>query len=498
MSFIERLIYSNLDQKLRLSLNLFATIACLARIADHSSPSRQSEAASSQGVQMSIAPPPAIHGAKVVPAGGANIVPTGRIHAVIAGTVGNFVEWYDWALYAFLFPFFSHAFFPGSNESARLSTLVVFAISFLMRPLGGALLGSYGDRRGRKAGLTLTILLMGGASLLIAIAPTYSAVGWLAPAVLIIARLLQGLATGGEYGASSAFLTEWAKPGRRAFTASFQQISVGLGVLAASLSATILTSLLSDHTMSSWGWRLPFLVGAVASMVGLWIRRSAAEPEAFRSISGQGTVSKSPLRLMLTEHRRAALWLAGLSIPGFITYYMWLTYLPAFANLTTGISKSQASLANTISLCLFVLLLAPIAILCDRIGRRATLLIYGFGTLILVWPLLHFLSGTFASMLIVSMIGVSLQAFSSATLTPLYAELFPPQVRTVGIALPYALTGAIFGGTVPLVMELFATHKWFIAAPIYVMAACLVGIFFYLRMPETRGVDLTDEEHVIA
>ncbi|HEV7906791.1 MAG TPA: MFS transporter [Pseudonocardiaceae bacterium] len=415
---------------------------------------------------------------------------TGRTKAVFAGTIGNFVEWYDWALYSFLFPFFALELFPGSGASKRVSALVVLAISFLMRPVGAAILGAYADRKGRKAGLTVTILLMGGASLLIAVTPSYASAGWLTPAMVVLARLVQGIATGGEYGSSSAFLAEWAAPGKRAFTASFQQVSVGLGALAASASVTLLTSLLDDGAMQSWGWRVPFVLGAVAGLIGLWVRMTADEPEAYRKLTEHGTVSASPLREMLTTHRRSALLLAGLSLSGFVTYYMWLTYMPAYANITTGIPKSQASLANTISLAVFVLVLPFAAILSDRVGRRPTLLIYSIGMVVLAWPLLRSLDGSFGTLLLVSVVGIVLQAFSSATLTPLYAELFPARVRTVGIALPYALCGALFGGTAPLIMESFANHHLYALAPVYVIVVALIATVVFWRMRETKDVQL--------
>ncbi|HEY3504713.1 MAG TPA: MFS transporter [Actinocatenispora sp.] len=418
-------------------------------------------------------------------------VPTGRVRAVVAGTIGNFVEWYDWALYGFLFPFFAVELFPGSASSSRISALVVLAISFLMRPVGAAILGAYADRRGRKAGLTATILLMGGASLLFALTPSYGAVGWLAPVLVVLARLAQGIATGGEYGSSSAFLAEWAKPGRRAFTASFQQVSVGLGALVASASVTVLSSALPEHAMQGWGWRIPFLLGAVAGLVGLWLRVGVREPEAYRKLAETDGVSQTPLRDMLTTHRKAALLLAGLSLSGFVTYYMWLTYLPAYANITTGIDKSAASLTNTIGLAVFVVLLPFVALLCDRIGRRPTLLVYSVGMVLLAYPLLHSLDGSFPNLLVVSLVGLVLQSFSSATLTPLYAELFPSRVRTVGIALPYALCGALFGGTAPLLMETFADHRWYAAAPIYVIVVALIGTVVFWRMRETKDVKLT-------
>ncbi|WP_020497698.1 MFS transporter [Sciscionella marina] len=413
-----------------------------------------------------------------------------RARAVIAGTIGNFVEWYDWALYGLMFPFFAGQLFPGTDTSSRISALSVLAISFLMRPVGAAVLGAYGDRKGRKSGLAATILLMGGSSLLFAVVPSYAAAGWLAPALVILARFGQGIATGGEYGASSAYLTEWAKPGRRAFTASFQQVCVGLGVLGASASVTILSALLSDTAMHDWGWRIPFAIGAVAGLVGLWLRSKVAEPEPYQNLERSGTVERAPLREMLGAHRKAALLLGGLSLSGFVTYYMWLTYLPSYANITTGIDKASASLTNTIGLAVFAVVLPFIAILSDRIGRKPTLLIYSVGTVLLAYPLLTGLTGGFGNLLLIGTAGLLLQAFSSATLTPLYAELFPARVRTVGIALPYAVCGALFAGTAPLIMEAFADAHINWAAPVYVIAVALITTVVVWRMPETKDRSL--------
>lgn len=415
----------------------------------------------------------------------------GRKQSIFVAVVGNFVEWYDWALYGFLFPFFATSFFPGGDTAARLSSLAVLAISFFMRPLGGAILGSLGDRLGRKAGLMLTILIMGAASLVIAVTPTYETIGMLSPILLLVARMVQGIATGGEYGASTAYLTEQSKKKSRAFTASFQQVSVGLGGLAASLTVTILASSLDSDAMHNWGWRIGFLIGAVLGVVGFVVRYRAEEPKAFAELKAAGGTSKKPLREMLTKQRKAALLLAGMSVGNFVTYYMWLTYLPAYTNLTTGLPLNQASGVTSISLLVFICLVPLTAKLSDRIGRRPTMLIYSIGTFVAIWPLMGLLStGTVWAMLIVALVGVIFQAFSSGTLTPLYSELFPTRVRTVGIGFAYALTGAVFGGTVPLIMEFFAVRGAFYFAPIYIMVVTLFSTIVYLLMPETKDRDL--------
>jgi MHS family alpha-ketoglutarate permease-like MFS transporter len=382
---------------------------------------------------------------------------SGSAGALAGGTIGNFVEWFDWSVYGFFVPYFASQFFPGGGTSATLSTLLVFAISFFMRPVGAAVLGVYADRRGRRHGMTLTILLMAAGSLLIAIAPSYGAVGWIAPALLIAGSLLQGFSTGGEFGTSASFLVEWAKPGRRAFAGSFQQVSVVLGILCASPSATVLTRVLDDHSLSSWGWRIPFALGAVIG-IGLYIRRRLTEPEVFRRLEEAAQRERRPLSTMAAGHRRSAWFVFGISIAGSVITYMWLTYLPTYAVLTAHANKADAQLANTIALAFFMVVLPFAALLSDRFGRRPTMLVYAVAFVILPFPLLSMLGSSFGSVLVVSLVGMAFLAFNHTNLATVFAELFPPQVRTIGIALPYAISNAIFGGTAPSVMQFFGSR----------------------------------------
>jgi MHS family alpha-ketoglutarate permease-like MFS transporter len=417
---------------------------------------------------------------------------SGTARALAGGTIGNFVEWFDWSVYGFFAPYFASQFFPGGGSSATLSTLLVFAISFFMRPVGAAVLGIYADRHGRRHGMTLTILLMAAGSLLIAVGPTYGSVGWLAPAVLIIGRLLQGFSTGGEFGTSASFLVEWAKPGRRAFAGSFQQVSVVLGILCASLSATVLTRTLDGGAMSAWGWRVPFALGALIGLIGLYIRRRLTEPEAFQRLAEAGHRERKPLGAMAAGHRRGAWFVFGISIAGSVITYMWLTYLPTYAVLTEHADPADAQLANTIALAFFVVLLPFAALLSDRFGRRPTMLVYAVAFVILPFPLLSLLSGSFGSVLFVSLIGMVFLSLNHSNLATVFAELFPPQVRTIGIALPYAISNAIFGGTAPSVMQFFGSRDNLWAVPLYVSVCALVtGLFFYF-MRETRTVDTDD------
>jgi MHS family alpha-ketoglutarate permease-like MFS transporter len=419
---------------------------------------------------------------------------SGTAGALAGGTIGNFVEWFDWSVYGFFAPYFASQFFPGGGTSATLSTLLVFAISFFMRPVGAAVLGVYADRRGRRHGMTLTILLMAAGSLLIAIAPTYGAVGWLAPAILIAGRLLQGFSTGGEFGTSASFLVEWAKPGHRAFAGSFQQVSVVLGILCASLSATVLTRVLDDHSLSSWGWRIPFALGAVIGLIGMYIRRRLTEPEVYRSLEETGQRERRPLSTMAAGHRRGAWFVFGISIAGSVITYMWLTYLPMYAVLTAHANKADAQLANTIALAFFVVVLPLAALLSDRFGRRPTMLVYAAAFVILPFPLLSMLGSSFGSVLVVSLVGMAFLALNHSNLATVFAELFPPQVRTIGIALPYAISNAIFGGTAPSVMQFFGSRGNLWAVPLYVSVCALVTGLFFFFMKETKNVDTHDVE----
>jgi MHS family alpha-ketoglutarate permease-like MFS transporter len=253
--------------------------------------------------------------------------------AIVAGSIGNTVEWVDWAVYSTLAPVFASQFFAkGDPAAALLSTLAVFAVGFVMRPIGGALLGAYADRRGRKKGLVLTIGLMAGAAFVIAICPTYEAIGIAAPVVLLLARLVQGFSAGGEFGSSSSFLVESAAPRRRAFAGSWQQVSVGAGALIASLMGFVLTSTLSEAAMQSWGWRLAFGIGGLLGLVGLWLRVGVEETESFRTASAQGrTARRNPLIGVFTEHPGAALRVVGITIAGTLTYYVWISYMPGYA-----------------------------------------------------------------------------------------------------------------------------------------------------------------------
>ncbi|WP_432095598.1 MFS transporter [Streptomyces sp. bgisy100] len=406
------------------------------------------------------------------------------VRQLAAASVGNAVEWYDWYAYSFLAVYFADQVFPpGSGNSLvpLLSTFAVFAVGFFMRPVGGLLMGAVADRHGRRAALTVTILLMGGGSLLVALTPDYASAGLLAPVVLVAARLLQGLSVGGEFAASTTFLVESAGPGRRGLFSSFQYVSTTVGQLVASGVAALLAHQLTDDQMAAWGWRVPFALGAVISLVGFWIRRGAQETRS----AEQRSAPRPGLFEALRHHPRASLLICGITTGGTIAYYTWTTYLPTYATVNAGFDKGDALLVGTLSLAFFALLQPLGGLLSDRIGRKPLLLGFSLGFALLAVPLLRLVTDAFVSLLLVQCAGMVLLTGYTSVAAAVNAEIFPARVRAAGIGFPYSLTVALFGGTAPYVGTWFAQAghpDWF---PWYVAVLCLVSFGVYLALPET-------------
>ncbi|MER5949909.1 MFS transporter [Streptomyces sp. NPDC001904] len=412
--------------------------------------------------------------------------PVHPVRQLLAASVGNAVEWYDWYAYTFLATYIADQVFPKSAENSLvplLSTFAVFAVGFFMRPVGGLLMGAVADRHGRRAALTVTILLMGCSSLLVGITPTYAAVGVLAPVVLVLARLLQGLSVGGEFAASTTFLVESAGPGRRGLFSSFQYVSTSIGQLIASGVAALLVSVLAEGQMDGWGWRVPFLAGALLSLVGFWIRQGAQETRTERR-------ERPGLFDALRHHPRQSLLICGITAGGTLAYYTWTSYLPTYAELNTDIDKSQALLAGTISLAFFALLQPVGGMLSDRFGRKPLLLFFGLGFALLSVPLLHVLTGSFGSLLLTQCAGMVLLTGFTSISAAVNAEVFPARVRAAGIGFPYSLTVALFGGTAPYMGTWFKEIGHSGLFPWYVAVLCLVSSAVYLRLPETAHREL--------
>ncbi|MHA7272955.1 MFS transporter [Arthrobacter sp. TMT4-20] len=415
--------------------------------------------------------------------------------AIIAGGIGNAVEWVDWAVYTTFSSIFAHHFFPpGDPVAALLATLAIFAVGFIMRPVGAAVMGIYADRNGRKKGLVLTIGMMAGATAVIGFAPTYEQVGILAPMILVAARMIQGFSAGGEFGSSSAFLVESAAPRRRAFAGSWQQVSVGAGVLIASGMGAIITSTLSPEALDSWGWRLAFILAALLGLVGLWLRSSVEETDSFTNAKAAADASTEQRRnsvfTMFTKHPKETARVFGITIAGTLLYYMWVSYMPTYAAVATGIPLSQALTANFIAVGVFLVLLPFAGILSDKIGRKPTMTAFAAGFLLFSWPAFAMLNGNFWMLLLIELIGVILLLGYSANCAVIMAEQFPPEVRATGIGLPYAMAVAIFGGTAPYITTWMNTNGYGGLVWLYCAIAAAIGVVVYLTMPETKGKKL--------
>lgn len=410
-----------------------------------------------------------------------------RRRAVIAGSLGNLVENFDGAIYAFLVPYFSDQFFPAASPSAAvLAAVSVYAGGFVMKPLGAMWFGALGDRRGRRTALYLSIGLMAVASALTAISPSYATIGPLAPVVLVIARLLTGFSTGGEFGTSAAYLVEYAPAGRRAFVGCTQQVTVVLGTLLASASVTALTGLASQPSMHAWAWRIPFAVGALLCAWSALARYRVGETPSFERLEERRAKVSNPVWRVLRDYPRASLRVVGLSMAGIMTYYVWLQFLPSYAHNGTGISLATAQLANTIALLVMLPAIPMWALLSDRIGRRGTLLMFGLGLAVLVYPFLAVLQVSTAGFFVAQIGGALLMSIYMANGPVVKAEQFPAQVRAAGISFPYALASVVFGGTAPLITSAFAGTGHPMLLGVYVTVVCLISSAVFWKMPETK------------
>lgn len=407
-----------------------------------------------------------------------------RLRSIFGGSVGNLVEWYDWYAYSAFSLYFAKAFFPAGDLTAQLlNTAAVFALGFLMRPLGGLLFGWYADRRGRKAALSLSVLMMCAGSLLIVINPGYAIIGPAAPALLVAARLLQGLSVGGEYGASATYLSEMAEPGRRGFYSSFQYVTLILGQLAALGTLLVLQFLLAPDALEAWGWRIPFAIGAGLAVVALYLRRSLAETPAFTTAARV----RNPLRALLA-YPRECLTVVGLTLGGTVAFYTYSTYMQKFLVNTSGFGKQTATLIMAAALAVFMLLQPLVGALSDRIGRRPLLIAFGVLGALATVPLLEALAQTRSGWVAFGLICAALVIASGYTAISavVKAELFPTEVRALGVALPYAIAVSVFGGSAEYV------GLWFKAAGresgfFWYVSGCIgLSLLVYLWMPDTR------------
>ncbi|HEY1610866.1 MAG TPA: MFS transporter [Paraburkholderia sp.] len=411
------------------------------------------------------------------------------VRSVIAGTIGNALESFDWSVYSSFAIFFGRHFFPaGDNAASTLSALAVFAVGFAMRPIGGWAIGTLSDLLGRRIALAVSISMMSGSSLAIAILPTYETIGIAAPALLVFFRLVQGLSVGGEYAAAMTFVAESAPPSRRGFLSSFVFFSTALGVLGASALGWVLTRVLPQAAMASYGWRIPFLLGSVGALVGFWIRRGVDETDAFREMRARRSATGFRQSFALLRDQRATLVkIVGMSLLGAVVFYLFTGYIPVYAVQRAGARPVDAYAASTIGLVVFTLMLPLFGYLSDRIGRRPQLIVFALGFVLFAYPIVAATGASMGSILIVELLGLLLYGLYSSIAPAVMAELLPTEVRGVGIGTVYNSVAALLGGTTPyLMLWLQSRHReqWFLG---YVCVLAVISLLSFWSIPETRG-----------
>jgi MFS transporter, MHS family, proline/betaine transporter len=419
--------------------------------------------------------------------------------SIIGGAVGVLVHWFDWAIYAYLSTTLATVFFPTENPTAGLlSVFAVFAVSFVVRPLGALFFGPLGDKIGRRTVLAIVIITMGFGTILVGLLPTYASVGILAPILLIVARLVQGFAAGGEFGGAASFLAEYSPRRHRGFGVSWLEVSSLLGFLAASLAVFLLNSALTEEAVTSWGWRIPFLVAGPMAIVGLYIRLKLEDTPNFRALEEAHEVAQAPLREMLRQDWRQLLQMTGIEMLQHVSFYAILVYLLTYQTAELGLSAASASLSATITSIVAMVLVPLFGLLSDRVGRKPLMIASGLGFVVLSFPAFYLMSvGTLVTVILVQVgLGILL-ALILSTHAVAMSEIFPTRVRQAGLSLGYQVTAAIFAGTVPYLATylISATGNIFMPA-FYLMLAGAVGFGTTLTLRETAGHPLPQRDPV--
>ena len=417
-----------------------------------------------------------------------------RIGSIFGGSIGNLIEWYDFYVYNFFALYFAKAFFPNVSPTVQLlDTFGIYALGFLIRPVGGWVLGSYADRAGRKAALTLSILMMCFGSLMIAVGPVYANIGIWAPVWLLAARVIQGISLGGEYGTSATYLSEIAVSRHRGFYSSFQYVTLIGGQVLGSLTLLVMQQVFVPAQLEAWAWRVPFLLGAACALFGLYLRVRLQETDQFMRASSdqrRGALSE------LMRHPKQVLLVFGLTMGGTTAFYTYTTYMPAFLTNTVHLTRDQATQISFITLVLYALMQPVAGAISDRVGRRPVLMWFGIlGTLCTV-PILTALAATrdYATALALVLAALVIVTGYTSINAVVKAELFPASVRALGVGLPYALAVSIFGGTAPYIALWFKSHGVETAFYWYVTALIFGSFLVYALMADTKLTSRIDRD----
>jgi len=420
-----------------------------------------------------------------------------RLKNIVGGSAGNLVEWFDWYVYSAFALYFAPVFFPKADQTAQLlQTAAIFAVGFVMRPVGAWAMGIYADHKGRKAGLTLSVSLMCLGSLMIAVAPTYATAGLLSPAILLIARIVQGLSLGGEYGSSATYMSEMADRERRGFWSSFLYVTIIGGQLCALALLVFLQAVLGEDAMQGWGWRIGFAAGAVLAVVVFFIRRRLDETLSYENVARQETRRKSNAGNLLRHHPREALLVIAITAGGTAAFYTYTIYMQKFLVNTSGFDRATASRIMTVALAI-ILLAQPIAgRLSDRVGRRPLMIFFGVCATLFTYPIFVALEqvnsiGAAFALVLAALIMVTGYTSINAIVK---AELFPADIRALGVALPYAIANTIFGGTaeyIALWLKGIGHERWFY---IYISVLAAIYLIACIRMRETKATSLIAED----
>ncbi len=409
-----------------------------------------------------------------------------RIWAIFGSSSGNLVEWYDFYAYAFTALYFAPSFFPKGNQTTQLlQTAAVFAIGFLMRPIGGYVFGFIADKYGRKTSMLISILMMCAGSLAIALLPTYAAIGTAAPVLLLLARMVQGLSVGGEYGTSATYMSEVALPGQRGFFGSFQYVTLIGGQLLASLVVLIVQQTISDADLRAWGWRIPFFVGAACALIALFLRASLTETSSAdtRARKEAGSLSE-----IFRKHGRAFLTVLGYTAGGSLIFYTFTTYMQKYLVNTAHMNDRTANVVMTAVLFTYMIMQPPFGALADRWGRKTSMLLFGGLATLCTVPLMYAIGSVTSPYAAYFPIiaALAIVSFYTSISGLVKSEMFPPEVRALGVGLSYAIANAIFGGSAEYVALWFkdsgveSNFYW------YVTGMCAISFIASMIMPDSR------------